>query len=199
MGELINILGTISDSQISQNIARDTETADAIAAHEQKAAPHPGHMPINPTGIEMGFGSVNILDFHTGVKSTNDYDARILAFGGTEVTGSAQLSFLAANFTFAGSVQIGNSAATKLREMLVVATILDPPLIAAGSFWSTTISITGARVGDFCAASGNLYTNPCMLNAAVTASNVVTIYIRNFGSTSVDLPAFAVQILVIGF
>jgi hypothetical protein len=40
MGELINISGQISDSQIPAPIARDTETADAITAHEAKPNPH---------------------------------------------------------------------------------------------------------------------------------------------------------------
>ncbi len=41
MGELINITGQLSDSQISQAIARDTETAATMADHEGKNDPHP--------------------------------------------------------------------------------------------------------------------------------------------------------------
>jgi hypothetical protein len=44
MGELINIAGQVSDSQIPQAIARDTETAAAIAAHEGKLDPHPVYL-----------------------------------------------------------------------------------------------------------------------------------------------------------
>jgi len=44
MGELINITGQVSDSQIPQAMARDTETAAAIAAHEGKLDPHPVYL-----------------------------------------------------------------------------------------------------------------------------------------------------------
>lgn len=44
MGELINITGTLSDSQIPQPIARDIEVEAAIATHATAESPHPDQL-----------------------------------------------------------------------------------------------------------------------------------------------------------
>ena len=74
-----------------------------------------------PTGLEFGSvvenntnqGGKAFIDFHTNQKGFVDYDARIMAAGGSTVTPAttqASLNYYAANHYFAGNVNMGTGA-----------------------------------------------------------------------------------------
>ncbi|MFL6845158.1 MAG: hypothetical protein ACJ8ER_09790 [Allosphingosinicella sp.] len=63
----------------------------------------------------------------------------------------------------------------------------DPPSIAAGASTTTTITVTGAAVGDMAVAafSGNVH--PIVISAYVSAANVVTVVLSNPSASAQDL------------
>ena len=61
--------------------------------------------------------------------------------------------------------------------------------VAAGAVANTTITLTGAVLGDTVVASMNIALNGLRLWAEVTATNVVTFYLHNPTAAAVDLPS----------
>lgn len=187
---------SLTDADIPAAIARDTEITAAIVEHEAKNFPH------RPLGIEFAFASANYLDFHTGLTD-RDFDGRIIVNGGGASNGLAEALFQFLKVTFASSVAIGLSG-SPMQRILSASQTLDPPVIVAGAVWTTTVAITGAVIGDYCKISittspSAFFNFPFQIDAVVTSASIVTIYLRNLGSTSVDLAAFGIRIIVIGF
>lgn len=63
----------------------------------------------------------------------------------------------------------------------------DPPSLADGTETSTTITVTGAALGDFALASFSLSTQGIKLAAEVTATNTVTVNLNNKTGGTLDL------------
>jgi hypothetical protein len=197
-------LNPLTDADIPDSITRDTETAEAIANHKKELFPH------TPVGIEFAPtdlanpdpNHVNYIDFHSNLTTYRDFDARIIVRGGGPSNGLAIMLFQCAELILAGKFRL-QTTGTPAERLLSIAATIDPPLIAAGGLWSTTVSLATAAVGDFCAVSAPAAiwanANPLIINAAVTAAGVITVWIRNISSAAIDLSAFALRILVIGF
>jgi hypothetical protein len=79
---------------------------------------------------------------------------------------------------------------------LFASTRLDFPAIAAQSQQSLTMTVTGARVGDFATVS-SADVSGVIFTAAVTANDTVTIYAKNFtaGSINPAVQSFKITIL----
>lgn len=60
-----------------------------------------------------------------------------------------------------------------------------------------TVAVKGARLGDTVLVAPNADVTGVIFSAAVTASNVVTIYAKNFTSGTIDPPLLSFQITVI--
>ncbi|MGD4642067.1 hypothetical protein QT746_22555, partial [Xanthomonas citri pv. citri] len=72
--------------------------------------------------------------------------------------------------------------------LTVVSVTYDPPSLATATQQSTTVTLTGAKLGDNVSAS---FSNPLQgtrMWAEVTATNTVTVYHRNDTGVTVDLP-----------
>lgn len=63
----------------------------------------------------------------------------------------------------------------------------DPPNLAAGAAQTTTVTVTGAALGDFVQTAFSLSTGGTVLNAAVTAANTITVTQFNPTGAGVDL------------
>lgn len=69
--------------------------------------------------------------------------------------------------------------------------------VAAGATTSTTITLTGAVLGDAVVASMNIALNGLRPWAEVTATNVVTFYLHNPTAAAVDLPSGTLTVKLI--
>lgn len=67
-------------------------------------------------------------------------------------------------------------------------TTYDPPSLADGASTSTTLTVTGAAVGDFAlAAHDKILTNAVMVSAHVSAADTVTVILLNRTGGVLDL------------
>jgi hypothetical protein len=195
-----------TEPQIPEAIARDSEVTAAVAAHATAAAPHSGHMALNPSQIEFGLSAVNLIDFHAGTETTEiiDFDARILASGGINQNGRGNLSIQAARLDLVGNIVFSINGGSTLRRMLVSTFAIEPPSIPAGTagVWDTYLSFPGAVAGDialFCPAdpSGGLWA--FAVHVCVPTANQVRLFLRNTYPIAVDLPSFTARVIVLGF
>jgi len=71
--------------------------------------------------------------------------------------------------------------------------------IADGNEEVTTVSVPGARLGDFAMVSAGVDVADLTLAAAVTAANVVTIQLGNWTGGAIDLASATYRVKVIPF
>lgn len=70
----------------------------------------------------------------------------------------------------------------------------DPPSIAPGASASTTVTVTGAVVGDYAQASLNVSTGGLVVSAAITAANTATVTFFNPTVGAIDLGSLTVLV-----
>lgn len=74
----------------------------------------------------------------------------------------------------------------------------DPPSIPANSSSvNTTVTVVGARVGDFVSATFSIYAAGVKVSADVSATNTVTVVFENKTSSAIDLAAGNIKIKMI--
>lgn len=73
----------------------------------------------------------------------------------------------------------------------------DPPSLASGVTQSTTVTLTGATVGDAVTCSFSLVLSGTQMRAEVTAANLVTVYHRNDTGATVDLASGTLTVKLI--
>ncbi len=73
----------------------------------------------------------------------------------------------------------------------------DPPSIAAGASAQTSVTVTGARPGDFVQASFSLATSGCVFLAQIGAQDTVTVTVWNRSGAAVDLNPGTVRVRVV--
>lgn len=81
----------------------------------------------------------------------------------------------------------GDAAYVQLANVLTGSATYDPPSLASGAEASTTVTVTGAALGDFAIASFSLSTQAIKLTAQVTAANTVTVNFHNQTGGTIDL------------
>ena len=72
----------------------------------------------------------------------------------------------------------------------------EPGTIANGAKASTTVTVSGAALGDFAQGSFSLSLSGCQLTAEVSATNTVTVVVSNLTGASVVLASGTVRVLV---
>jgi hypothetical protein len=75
--------------------------------------------------------------------------------------------------------------------------VYDPPSIASGASASTTVTVTGAAIGDMVLASFSLDLLGLSLSASVTAANTVTVVLSNGTVGAVDLASGTLKVIVL--
>ena len=94
-----------------------------------------------------------------------------------------------------GIVKVG--ANTLLYDVLIGSTIWDPASIASGATATTTVTVTGAVLGDFVDnISFNRSLSGLTLSGYVSASNTVTVVLSNNTGGSVDLSSGTLSVRV---
>lgn len=73
----------------------------------------------------------------------------------------------------------------------------DPGSIAVGEKVSTTVTVSGAALGDFVLASFSLDLQELTLTAYISAANTVEVVIANLTSAAVDLASGTLKVLVL--
>lgn len=191
-----------TEPQIPQAIARDAEVAAAVAAHAAASAPHSGHLPKNPTGIEFGQALNNIFDFHAGTEPV-DFDARLVASAGTGQNGRGSLSLQAGRLDLVGGLLLSLNGGASLRRVLVGEFSINPPNVAVASVADIDLSLPGAVAGDFVVFTPvtTPYNGLWAFNttAVCLAANTVKVFFHNAYNAPVDVPQFTARVLVIGF
>ena len=81
-------------------------------------------------------------------------------------------------------------------KILVASTDYDPPSIASGTISTTTVTVSGASLGDFATASFSLPNAGVQLLAQVTAANTVTVAFWNVTGGAIDLAAGTLRVRV---
>lgn len=114
--------------------------------------------------------------------------------GGTTVSRNKQRVPVEAD----GGITIG-STGTKVTSILYGSATWNPPSVATGAFTSTTVTVTGAAVGDP-AVVGDTDASQvagAFLKARVSAANTVTVELYNFTGSALDLVGGTVKVVVI--
>ncbi len=70
---------------------------------------------------------------------------------------------------------------------LIGTAVYDPPSISGGGYASTTVTVTGAVLGDIAAASFSLDLQTVILTSYVSAADTVTVILHNHSGSPIDL------------
>ena len=89
-------------------------------------------------------------------------------------------------------VNIGSLALTQRK----ITTTYDPGEIASGATATTTVTVTGAALGDFAVASFSLDLSGLSVSAYVSATSTVTVVFANLTGSPVDLASGTLSVLV---
>ncbi len=73
----------------------------------------------------------------------------------------------------------------------------DPSSVAAGGTQSTTVTVSGAALGDFALASFSLDLSGLTLSSYVSATNTVTVVLTNLTGAAVNLSSGTLRVLVL--
>lgn len=97
------------------------------------------------------------------------------------------------------AAELANDAASQVSDKVPksVTVTYDPPSIAAGSSETTTVTLTGAVVGNTVIASFNRYDPNIEISAQVSAANTVTVKFKNTGAAPVDLASGTLTVKLI--
>ena len=72
----------------------------------------------------------------------------------------------------------------------------DPSTVSNGASTSTTVTVAGAALGDFCLVSFSLDLQGAILTAYVSSANTVTVNLANLSGASLNLSSGTVKVLV---
>jgi hypothetical protein len=82
-------------------------------------------------------------------------------------------------------------------KFLTGSATFDPPSLADGAGTSTTVTVTGAALGDVALVSFSLSTQGITVTANVTAINTVTVRFQNETGGVIDLASGTLGVMII--
>jgi hypothetical protein len=85
---------------------------------------------------------------------------------------------------------------SKIPTPLAASATYDPPSLADGTQQTTTVTVTGAAVGDYVQVSFGRTLSRTRLWGEVTAADTVTVYHRNDTGSTVDLASSTLRVVV---
>jgi hypothetical protein len=86
--------------------------------------------------------------------------------------------------------------AGKTSDHLEASTTYNAPSIAAGGSTTTTVTVTGAAIGDSANAALGISTAGLLVSASVTTANTVTVVLANLTGAAVDLASTTLWVTV---
>lgn len=125
-------------------------------------------------------GVFKVIDIQTGASTT----ALVVPAPGSTVS-SAAVAYATPTFAKSGSIE------------LTASTTWDPPSVGIGGAAATTLTVTGATVGDYAIASFDQSLQSLQLTAYVYTTNGVAVTLSNSLGGSVDLPSGTLRVRVI--
>lgn len=75
----------------------------------------------------------------------------------------------------------------------------DPASVLAAQSVTTTVTVSGAQLGDFVLISASIDLGGCTLFASVTSSSTVTVVLSNPTTAAVDLGSMTLKVAVANF
>ena len=90
----------------------------------------------------------------------------------------------------------GSAWALIVPRLLQASVTYDPPSLAAGDGVTTTVTVTGAALGDFAQASFSLDLQGITLTAWVSAADTVSVRLQNSTTGAVDLASGTLRVRV---
>jgi hypothetical protein len=98
-----------------------------------------------------------------------------------------------------GTYMYATPVATRSRVVtsLVGSATYDPPNLAAAGTTTTTVTVTGAALGDYAACSFSLTSAGIMMTAYVSAANTVTVVLFNPTAGAIDLGSGTLRCMVV--
>ena len=135
---------------------------------------------IGPKGVDTVINGLRAADFlqffHPFIVVAGVEASNWTATGGVDFTGG-QLKPTAPSWAFGTAVW-------------------NPASIADGDALTTTVTVTGAALGDPVIVTGSINLQSLQLTGSVTASNTVTVVLSNSTGAAVDLPSMTVTAAV---
>lgn len=135
-----------------------------------------------------------------GAQTDNGYKTQI--YGSAYVRDSLKVDNMPTGSTSDSLLVARNNVVYKIApSMLKASTTWDPPSISANSSNSTTITVTGASLGDpvtISKVSGS-YSNGEVYFAYVSSANTVTIQLQNTSGGSFDISSDTFNVIVIKY
>lgn len=129
-------------------------------------------------------GSIIDLPLITASKPTStSYPAGTVAFN------SAGTSPIGWKYDGANWLPFGS-------HYLEASTTWDPASISAAGYTSTTVTVTGAALGDYVDASFSLDITGCVLSAFVSNTNTVTAVLQNVTAGSINISSGTLRVRV---
>lgn len=154
------------------------------------------------TGGSVFFGTADGTDWAVGLTNNlfgGTTFLKINATTGTFTTDIALASNKAVSFAGTGAAttrtNLGLGTAAVLNALTGTATY-DPPSLADGAGASTTVTVTGAALGDVALASFSLSTQGITVTANVTAADTVTVRFQNESGGVIDLASGTLKAVV---
>lgn len=170
---------------------------------------------INPTAFDLEELSItgNTIRFYTDVSNAVDIRkcSRFLVADNTvECNNLGYRGFFLANtavngqmtenrvFRFTNVHTLSNSTSTTTTQTVGVASATyDPPNIADGASASTTVSVTGAVVGDLAFATFSLDLSGMNVFAYVSSADTVTVVFENETGAPIDMASGTLRVRVV--
>jgi hypothetical protein len=156
------------------------------------------HAGFSATATYTNASSVAVLDTRTAALFASTLRALLItataATASTLAARDASGDLTAA--VFHGSLKASAASAT-VTAVLKASKLWTPGGLNAGVVASTTVTVTGAALGDACIPFSSSNAGMPYLTAWVTSANTVNLLIRNWGSTPVDLVEATYGALVI--
>lgn len=150
--------------------------------------------------VNYGARAIDIRQVNRFLVSNNFVDNATVGYGSLFTDSTATSGLVTRNqFLRAAVDNVLNSSTTTTMDQIVAeySTTYDPPSISAGNTLTLAVTVTGAALGNYVAASFSGSLSGITLTAYVSAANTVTFAFFNGTASAIDLASGTIRARVI--